>query len=233
MSINTIQPKYTFYYGPGTCALAGIITLEWIGRPYQLGRVAGEVVWSDAYRKINPLTKVPALSIDGRILLENNAILSHLAESAPSANLAPATLTPERDTLNQWLSFLGSEFHPAFWPWFMAQRYTTEEDQQPAVKAAAELMVASKFEYLNEHLADKKFMMGDARSILDPYLFAMARWGEYFLDIPANYPNVARHMKMMRNDPAVQFGLKVEAEEIVNAGDGGGPGFQGHVDLTV
>ena len=232
MTTNTTHPKYTLYYGPGTCALAGIITLEWIGKPYQLGRVTGEILWSDIYRKINPSTKVPALAIDGRILLENNAILAHLADNAPDANLVPTPRTPARDTLNQWLSFLGSEFHPAFWPWFMPQRYTTDEDQHPAVKAASEQMVASKYERLNGHLTGKQYMMGDARTILDPYLFAMARWGEYFLDIPANYPNVARHMATMRADDAVKFGLAVEAEEIVNAEGSGSSGFQGHVALT-
>lgn len=223
----------TFYYGPGTCALAGIITMEWIGQPYQLGRVTGDILWSDIYRKINPSTKVPALSIDGRILLENNAILSHLADHAPSANLIPTPLTPERDEHNQWLSFLGSEFHPAFWPWFMPQRYTTDESQHPQVKAAAEQMVASKYERLDAHLSGKQYMLGDQRTVLDPYLFAMARWGRHFLDIPGNYPNVARHMEMIQADPAVQFGLAIEAGDVVNAGDGDGSGaFQGHVQLT-
>ncbi|MBV7338171.1 glutathione S-transferase N-terminal domain-containing protein [Chloroflexi bacterium TSY] len=226
------SPKYTLYYGPGTCALAGIITLEWIARPYQLGRVTGKILWSDIYRKINPLTKVPALSIDGRILLENNAILTHLANSAPDAKLSPQAGTPERDTLNQWLSYLGTEFHPAFWPWFMPQRYTTDESHYSAVKSASEAMVSSKFAYLNEHLADKQYMLGTQRTILDPYFFAMARWGENFLDISADYPNVARHLEMMRADATVQFGLSVEAGDIVNAADGGGPGFQGHVKLT-
>ncbi|MEM7127690.1 MAG: glutathione S-transferase [Chloroflexota bacterium] len=232
MTTTSNQPDYVFYYGPGTCALAGIITLEWIGRPYRLGRVTGEILWSDIYRKINPLTKVPALSIDGRILLENNAILTHLADSAPDAKLSPLLGTPERDTLNQWISFLGTEFHPAFWPWFMPQRYTTDENDHPAIKAAAETMVASKFDYLNDHLANNEYMLGTQRTILDHYLFAMARWGENFLDIPADYPHAARHLEMMRADATVQFGLSVEAGKIVHAEDGGGSGFQGHVALT-
>lgn len=43
-------------------------------------------------------------------------------------------------------------------------------------------------------------MLGTQRTILEPYFFAMARWGENFLDISENYPDVARHLDMMWTD---------------------------------
>jgi glutathione S-transferase len=71
----------TLYFSPGACSLASHIGLEETGAPYEIKPIllAKGQQRTEAYLKINPRGKVPALSVDGKILVENTAILTYLA----------------------------------------------------------------------------------------------------------------------------------------------------------
>jgi len=73
----------TLYYAPGACSMAAHIVLEESGEKYQPQQVdlAGGEQRSEAYLKINPLGRVPALRLDnGEPLAENTAILPYLGK---------------------------------------------------------------------------------------------------------------------------------------------------------
>ncbi|MGB3500528.1 MAG: glutathione S-transferase N-terminal domain-containing protein [Mesorhizobium sp.] len=81
------------YHTPNSCSLGIYILLEEIGKPYELAKVdfAAREQHSDAYKALNPKSKVPALQLDdGAILTEWPAIAFHLASSFPNAKLMPA-----------------------------------------------------------------------------------------------------------------------------------------------
>ena len=66
----------TLFFSPGACSLASHIGLEETGAPYELKPILlakGQQRTAD-YLKINPRGKVPALSVDGKILVENTGI---------------------------------------------------------------------------------------------------------------------------------------------------------------
>jgi len=68
----------TLYYAPGACSMASHIVLEESGEKYEPKKVdlAGGEQRTEAYLKINPLGRVPALRLDnGEPLAENTAIL--------------------------------------------------------------------------------------------------------------------------------------------------------------
>ena len=68
----------TLYYSPGACSMASHIGIEETGAPYVEKPVmlAKGEQRTPEYLKINPRGKVPALSVDGRIITENTAILT-------------------------------------------------------------------------------------------------------------------------------------------------------------
>src|SRR5881227_4014835 len=70
----------TLYFSPGACSLASHIGLEETGAPYEAKPIllAKQQQKTEAYLKINPQGKVPSLSIDNKILIENTAILTYL-----------------------------------------------------------------------------------------------------------------------------------------------------------
>jgi glutathione S-transferase len=71
----------TLYYTPGACSMAAHIVLEESSEHYEGKKVdlAGGEQRTEAYLKINPLGRVPALLLDnGEPLAENTAILPFL-----------------------------------------------------------------------------------------------------------------------------------------------------------
>ena len=83
----TLHPKgntmLTLYYAPGACSMAAHIVLEESGEKYEAKRMdlsKGEQR-TEAYLKIHPLGRVPALGLDnGEPLTENTAILPYLGK---------------------------------------------------------------------------------------------------------------------------------------------------------
>lgn len=205
------------FYTPGTCALACMVALEWRGEPYDACHVSREARGSAEYERINPKRQVPALRVDGRILVEVNAILAHVADRAPSAGILPPNGTPERDLANQWLSYLGSGFHAAFWPFYNPQRYTRDPAGHDAVKGAAVDAIRRELAFVDAHLAKNERILGDVPSVLDGYLYAMARWGVDALDLK-EFPEVSRHMKLLAADPKIRVGLAIERGRPLPAG---------------
>ena len=107
---------------PGSCSLASHIVLEEIGRPYDTETVdlAKKLTASGAdFWAINPKGYVPALLLDdGDLLTEGPAILQYLADLAPELQLAPANGSKARYQLQSWLTFIGTEVHKNFSPFF-------------------------------------------------------------------------------------------------------------------
>lgn len=204
----------TLYYTPGTCSLAPMVALEWLGHAYTLCRVEKEARASDAYARVHPRRLVPALRVEPeRVIGEVNAILSHLGGLPTSG--------PEGDAANQWLSYLASGFHAVFWPYFRPDRYTTEPAHEASVKAAAVAAIRRELAFVNEQLGARPFLLGE-RSVLDPYLHAMDRWSNAIVDVPKEFPHVFRHQKALATDPAVRKALAIERGDVT---------LHAHVDL--
>ena len=73
----------TLYFTPGACSMAAHIVLEESGERYEPQPVdlANGEQRSEAYLKINPQGRVPALRLDnGEPLAENTAILPYLGK---------------------------------------------------------------------------------------------------------------------------------------------------------
>src|ERR1700722_5991579 len=101
----------TLYFTPGACSLAAHIVLEESGQTYekQLVALAKGEQRSEAYLKINPQGRVPALRLDnGETLTENTAILPFLGKRFglwPSDPLAQARALSV-------VGFFASSVHP-------------------------------------------------------------------------------------------------------------------------
>src|ERR1700749_1847712 len=106
------------YYAPGGCSLADHIALIEAGLPCTLVKVDRDKRTEDGrdFGTINPKGYLPALELKaGTILTENLAILAYSAHQ--SGALLPA------DGVDRWraleaISFMTTEFHPNFRPFF-------------------------------------------------------------------------------------------------------------------
>lgn len=83
---------FKLYFAPNTCALASHIALEEAGAAYEAVQLdfAANEQRSAAFLAVNPKGRVPALIVENKgVLTETAAILAFIAQSFPSANLAP------------------------------------------------------------------------------------------------------------------------------------------------
>ena len=201
----------TLYYAPGACSLSAHIVLEWIGEPYRAIQVnPGD----EAYKRLNPAGQVPTLAIgEGELLTQCSAILGYLAHTHPAAKLLGDPSPRGQGELGRWSAFFTGDVHPAFFPVFMPQRYTTGEDEAALqhVREAGTALVRKRLDLLDAHLDGREHIVGDTRTYVDAYSVPMVRWASSMLPGGLDeWPSVKRHREAMLADPAVR---KVMADE--------------------
>jgi glutathione S-transferase len=104
------------YWAPQTRAFRAVWMLEEAGRPYErvLIDIRNGKQDDPAFRKVNPMGKVPALSDGEAMLAESAAICAYVAERCPEAGLAPAVGDPLRGRYLHWLFFAAGCMEPAY-----------------------------------------------------------------------------------------------------------------------
>ena len=168
-----------------------------------------------AYKQINPAGAVPALDTgEGWILTQAGAILHYLARRFPDAKLGSDGSPRGEAEIDRWSSFFTGDLHPAFFPVFAAQRYTTSTDEASlaAVKQAGLALVRKQLTLLDTHLKGRPHIVGDRWSIIDAYAFPMLRWAQGALPTKlADYSNVAALLAALDADPTAKTVLSREA----------------------
>jgi glutathione S-transferase len=202
----------TFYYATNTCALASHIALEEAGAAYETRRIdfgAAEQTKPD-YLKINPKGRVPALGTERGVLTENPAILAYIAQTHPEAKLAPLDDPFALAELQSFLSYLCSTLHVAHAHRPRAYRWADDPAAQEAMKKKVPETVGACFDLIEREMLRGPWVMGNAYTVADPYLFTLARYMEVDGLDPGAFPRVLDHRDRMAERPAVQRVLKSE-----------------------
>jgi len=214
LKLESHQIMLTFYYAPGSCAVASHIALEYAGASYDARRVdfsKGEQR-EPAFLAINPKARVPALVTDRGTLTETPAMLAYIAQSFPDANLAPLNDPFAFAQIQAFTCYLCSTLHVAHAHKLRGTRWVDGPAAIAALKAKVPETVGACFAYIEEQAFIGPYVMGDSYSIADPYLFTVSTWMEGDSVDPAHYPKVAAHREMMYGRPSVQSVLRAQAE---------------------
>ncbi len=170
--------KITLYYSPGACSLAPHIVLEELGIPYEAVRIstAEGQQRSPEYLKINPRARVPALAVDGRVLVENVAILTFLGGGFASKGLWPQGTWDQAQAISL-MAWLADTVHPAFAHIYRPERYVQGEACVDAVKAGGRKTFGECLAEIDRLVAGKRWAAGNRFSVVDAYLLVFYRWG--------------------------------------------------------
>ena len=195
------------YYSPGACSLSPHIVLREAGlkfEPVLASTKTHKLQDGTDYYTINPKGYVPLLELDnGERLSEGPAIVQYIADQAPDKKLAPANGTFARARLQQWLNFTTSEIHKTYSPLFNAA--VPEE-----YKTMAKAKLQDRYRWVDSQLEGKSYLLGDAFSVADAYLFTVTNWAPRVgVDLSA-YKNIAAYMARVAARPAVQEAMKAE-----------------------
>ena len=165
----------TLYYGPGACSMAAHIVLEESGEKYEpkkMDLAAGEQR-TEAYMKIHPLGRVPALRLDdGQPLTENTAILPYLGKRF---DMWPEDPTGDAKAMSL-IGFFATSVHPAHAHVGRPERYTADQSAYPGIKDMGLKTFHGYLKQIDGMLADREWF-SDRYSVLDPYGFVFYTWG--------------------------------------------------------
>jgi glutathione S-transferase len=165
----------TLYYAPGACSLASHIVLEESGEKYEGKRVdlAKGEQRTEAYLKIHPLGRVPALLLDnGEPLTENTAILPYLGKRF---GLWPKDPIAEAKALSM-IGYFASSVHPAHAHISRPERYATDKSYFPDIQEQGKKTFHGYLKQIDGMLGGRQWF-SDQYSVLDPYGFLFYTWG--------------------------------------------------------
>jgi glutathione S-transferase len=195
------------YYTPGACSLSPHIALREAGLAFDLEQVdlGSKRTKSGAdYKAVNAKGSVPALQLDdGQVLTEGSAIVQYIADRAPEKKLAPPAGAIDRYRLQEWLNYVASEIHKGFSPLFNPK---ASDEWKQIVKDG----LAAKFDFLSKKLDGRAYLMGDAYSVADGYLFTILTWAKPMGIDLAKWPALKAYSDRVAKRPAVQAALQAE-----------------------
>jgi glutathione S-transferase len=193
------------YYSPHSCALASHIALEKSGAVYEARRVdfSKNEQRSADYLAINPKGRVPALITERGILTETPAILAFIAQSFPRARLAPLDDPYAFAQVQSFNSYLCSTVHVAHAHRVRGYRWADDPAAIEAMRQKVPQSVGDCFELIERDMLRGPWVMGEAFSICDIYLFTLSQWLEGDGVDLSRLPKVLDHRRRMREDPAV------------------------------
>jgi len=196
------------YYVPASCSLATHIVLRELGMEFDLERYnpsEGQTETGSAYAGINAKARVPALEFaNGEVLTEGSALVQYLVSQTPEHELALPIELVARARVQEGLSFVASDFHKSFSPFFSA-------DTDDAAKERAQALIVKHLEYLETVFGDgRAYFIDNKLSVADIYLFVVLRWVEASgLELNA-WKKVFAFRERMNIRPHVQSALKAE-----------------------
>jgi glutathione S-transferase len=128
---------------------------------------------TEAYMKIHPLGRVPALRLDdGQPLTENTAILPYLGKRF---DMWPKDPTGDAKAMSL-IGFFATSVHPAHAHVGRPERYTADQSAYPGIKDMGLKTFHGYLKQIDGMLADREWF-SDRYSVLDPYGFVFYTWG--------------------------------------------------------
>jgi len=195
------------YYFTGACALSPHIVALEAGVAVTMVKIDSKTKKTETgedFLKINSKGAVPALQLDdGRVLTEGPAIVQYLADLKPESGLAPRAGTFERYQLMEMLNYITSEVHKSFSPLF-------NPANSAEMKEIFMANLAKKFAWLSEFLSNRTYLVGDAFTAADAYLFTVLNWTGFLKIDLHKWPVLAEYKSRIGHRPKVQEAMRAE-----------------------
>jgi glutathione S-transferase len=170
------------------------------------------------YLKLNPNGLIPVL-VDGELVLyETAAIVLHLVDTHPSANLAPKIGTAERAHFYKWLMWLTNTLQAALILYFYPERYVNDGNTSAAseLKENIQKKIGGYLQQLYDQIVShgKPWILGEEFSAIDVYTFMLCRWSRVFTGNAAkparDYPHLGPFLQRMLARDAMKRAVATE-----------------------
>jgi len=201
---------YHLYWAADTGAFAPQIILEEVAANYKLVLLnydAHEETQAD-FLALNPRGQIPALMLpDGTVISESAAMVLHIADAHPEANLLPALGSIDRAKVYRWLFYAVANLYEACLRFSYNDRFVEGATAAALVKKTARLDIDQYWDLLEKDLQHNSssgpYLLGNQYSVIDPYLLMLIGWHESPATLLKRCPNLAALFNAVRQRPAV------------------------------
>lgn len=187
-------------------ALASVILLEEVEADYELHVLdfsKGEQNLPE-YQAVNPKGRVPALATEDGILTETPAILVYIAQRFGSAQMTGAHDPFVFAKIQEFNSYLASTVHVAHAHRFRGARWADAPEALEAMKKKVPETMTQTVGLIESDFFKGPWVLGDAYTVCDPYLFTICSWIESDGVDTSKLPKLQAHHERMLARPATQ-----------------------------
>ncbi|MCY4151103.1 MAG: glutathione S-transferase family protein [Aestuariivita sp.] len=192
------------HYAPKTVAGAAIILMFETDVAFEPVRVdfAKTEQRSSAYLVINPKGRVPTLDTPHGIITETTAILEYIASLGSQPSLIPKDPFAAAQ-MRSSMSYLATTMHVNHAHGVRGHRWANEQSSWDDMKSKVSETMAESAAFIESNIIHGPYVMGDAITIADPYLFIMSNWLEVDGVTIENYPKFNSFQEEMLKRPSV------------------------------
>lgn len=197
------------YFKRGSCSLTIRILIHELNIPCDYESVDLQTKTTESgtdYFTINSKGSVPALVLDNKeILTENAVILQYLADTYKATSLLPAIGDINRYRVLEGLNFCCTDIHGGCGPFFNPN--ISDELKQEVFFPNLKRKVA----IIEKQLASHAYLTGDQFTLADIYLFVAFTWFPHMGIELSEWPHVAKYFSALKNRKAIQQALQEES----------------------
>jgi glutathione S-transferase len=199
--------EIVFYTNPMSRGRIVRWMLEELGEPYRTEIMEyGPRMKSAAYRAINPMGKVPAITHGDTVVTEAAAICAYLADVFPQRRLAPPPGDRLRGPYYRWMFFAAGPLEQAVTT--KSFGFTVPPDQEGRAGFGT---LAATIDALEGAVSKTDYIAGNAFTAADVYVGAHIGWGMQFGTIEKR-PAFERYWQRLSQRPAVLRANKIDEE---------------------
>lgn len=165
------------HYAPDTISIVTAIALHEAGLAFDPVLVDFAIAeqTKPVYHAVNPKGRVPALETEQGILTETGALLDYIATLAPPANLIPADPF-QTARMREVMYYLASTMHVNHAHRVRGARWADKDTSLQDMATKAPETMTGSCAYIEANCLQGRFVLGEAISLADPYLFIVAGW---------------------------------------------------------
>lgn len=208
MSFMLNRDIMKLYYAKGACSLAVRIVINELNLKciYEAVDLKTKQTEEGAnFLNVNPKGAVPTLLLDnGEVLTENSIIQQYLADKNSATRLLPPINDFKRYRVLEWLNYITTELHKGAAVFFNPKVSASDK------KEIFIPLLKNKYNFVNNQLGNKKFLLEHDFTLPDAYLFVMLSWLENFeIDI-LQWPHLSHYFSELKKRPSIEKSIREE-----------------------
>lgn len=199
--------EIVFYTHPQSRGRVVRWMLEEVGQPYRTELLDfATTMKAPAYRAINPMAKVPALTHGDVVVTEVAAICAYLADAFPAAKLAPPPDSPSRGPYYRWLFFAAGPIEAALSN--KALGFVVPEGRERMIGYGSYALATNTLE---SAVAQADYLVDDKFGAADVYVGCQIGYGMQFGMIEKR-PAFERYWARLSARPAFQRAAEIDSK---------------------